>query len=144
MTNRLLALGLVVACSAWGATPAGAAAVRNVYFTNGETVRGQLYRSEGELPGPTKDFTKGTDKAARLFVIFGDQDAHKVTGTLTRADGTVVSRLNRDFPSYTGAVNVRWRLFSHSFTLERLGPGAYQLELVIDDHTQGTYGFTLR
>ena len=144
MINARLVILLTIICSTSTFVPALAASIRNVYFTNGETVRGQLYKSEGQLPGATKEFTKGTDKVARLFIIFGDLDAHKVSGALKAADDKIVSRLNRQWPSHTGAVNVRWRLFTHNFNLERLQPGEYKLELLVDDHPHGTYAFTLR
>src|SRR5262249_56653546 len=130
------------AVSAFGL--AFAASVRNVYFSSGEVVRGQYYRSEGELPGSIKEFTKGTDKTARLFIIFGDQQAHKIAGVLKATDGSVASKFDRQYNAYTGPVNVSWRLFTWGFNLDRLSPGEYQLELVIDDNVQGTYGFTLR
>ena len=144
MMNALLIIALACLCVTSTLAPAFAASIRNAYFSNGETVPGQLYRTEGELPGPTKEFTKGTDKTARLFVIFGDLDAHKVTGALKAADGRIVSRMNRQLASYTGPVNARWRSFTHGFNLERLQPGEYQLELLVDDQPHGTHAFTLR
>src|SRR5262249_20622894 len=137
MLNALVAVLLAVICWTAAAVPALAASIRNVYFSNGATVPGQRYRSEGELPGPAKEFTKGTDKVARLFIVFGDLDAHKITGELKAADGKVVSRLDRQWASYTGAGNVQWRTFTHGFNLERLPAGEYKLELGVDDNVQG-------
>ena len=144
MINALLVVVLAIVCSTSTFVPAFAVSVRNVYFSNGEVVPGQLYRSVGQLPGPTKEFTKGTDKVARLFIIFGDLDAHKISGALKAADGRIVSRLNRQWPAYAGPVNPSWRFLTHGFNLERLQPGEYQLELLIDDDSKGTYTFTLR
>ena len=144
MVNALVVIVLAIVCATSTFVPVLAASVRNVYFSNGDVVRGQLYRSTGELPGATKEFTKGKDKVARLFVIFGDLNAHKLSGDLKATDGKVVSRLNREVGSYTGSANASWRFVTHGFNLERLEPGEYQLELLIDDASHGTYALTLR
>lgn len=144
MINAMLVIVLAIVCATSTFVPALAASIRNVYFSNGEIVGSQLYRSVGELPGPTKEFTKGRDNVARLFIIFGDLDAHKLGGELKAADGKVVSRLNRQWPSFTGSINPSWRLLTHGFNIERMEPGEYQLELLIDDQSHGTYAFSLR
>jgi hypothetical protein len=60
---------LVIALAVVGATstvvPLLAASIRNVYFSNGQVVQGQRYKSTSDLPGPTKEFAKGRDKVAR-------------------------------------------------------------------------------
>jgi hypothetical protein len=40
-------------------------------------------------------FVKGQDKTARLFIVLGDMDAHRLEGQLKAADGRVVRRVNR-------------------------------------------------
>ena len=144
MVNAAIAIVLVSVWTMSTAVPAVAASIRNVYFSNGDVVRGQIYRSVGELPGATKEFTKGKDKVARLFVIFGDLDGHKMTGDLKAADGKAVSRMDRDVGPYSGSVNLSWRLATHGFNLERLEPGEYQFELSVDGSSVGSYAFTLR
>jgi len=144
MINARLVSVLAIVCSMSAFGSVSAASIRNAYFSNGELVRGQYYKSEGQLPGATKEFTKGTDKVARLFVIFGDQQAHKVGGALKAADGRVVSKLDRQWTAYAGPINVSWRVLTHGFNLEKLEPGVYQLDLVVDDNPEGTYTFSLR
>jgi hypothetical protein len=124
------------------AGPAWAASIRNVYFSNGELVPGQRYRTEGQLPGPVTTFTMGQDKAARLFIIFGDLDAHTLRGQLKASDGSVVRTLNRQVDSVKVAVT--WRVVTHAFNLEPLAPGDYTLDLVVDDKATGSHTLTLR
>jgi hypothetical protein len=144
MINAMLAIVLAIVCATSTFMPAFAASIKNVYFSNGQVVPGQRYTREGELPGPTKEFTKGKDKVARLFIIFRDLSAHKLGGELKTADGKVVSRLNRQLDSFTGSGNVNWRFTTHSFNLETREPGEYQFELFVDGDSAGTYTFTLR
>jgi hypothetical protein len=136
---------LVGGCIVWGlmatASPGLAASVRNIYFSNGQVLPGQQYRSEGQLPGPMTTFVKGRDKTARLFIIFGDMDAHRLQGELKAADGKVVGRVDRTIEAYRLAAN--WRLATHGFDLEKLRPGAYTLDLKIDGEAKGTYTFSL-
>ena len=97
MTRWAVVLVTTVVFSVSASGPVFAASIRNAYFSNGELVRGQYYKSEGQLPGATKEFTKGN-----------------------------------------------WRQFNYGFNLGRLEPGTYQLDLVVDDHAEGPYGFTLK
>src|ERR1700675_536117 len=140
-------LGIVLAIVSATSTfvpPALAASIRDVYFSNGTVVPGQLYRRVSDLPGPTKEFAKGKDKVARLFIIFGDLGAHKIGGELKAADGKVVSRVDREMNASTVSANTSWRFTTQAFNLENLEPGEYQFELLIDGSSPGTYTFTLR
>lgn len=124
------------------AATADAASIRNVYFSNGSVPPGQTFRSEGELPGPTKTFETGKDTVARMFVIFGDMYAHKMRGELKAADGKVVRKLDVEVPSFNRPAS--WRLFTHGFRLDGLAAGTYSIDLVVDDMPAGTHSFTLQ
>jgi hypothetical protein len=136
---------MVVAGILWGLLATGslghAASVRNIYFSNGQAVPGQTYRSEGQLPGPVTTFVKGQDKTARLFIVLGDMDAHRLEGELKAADGKVVRRVNRTFESHKRAAN--WRFVTHGFDLAALKPGEYTFDLRIDGESKGQYKFSL-
>ena len=120
---------------------ATAASIRNVYFSSGELVPGQRYAREEQLPAPTTTFTKGEHKVARLFVVFGDLDAHQFAGQLKASNGSVVRRFDRKLePVNTPS---RWRVATQSFSLENLKPGEYTVNLVIDGEPKGDAKFTL-
>src|SRR5262245_7784704 len=121
---------------------ATAASIRNVYFSTGELVPGQRYAREEQLPSPTTTFTKGAHKVARLFVVFGDLDAHQFAGQLKASNGVVMRRFDRKIE----AVNQpsQWRVATQAFSLENLKPGDYTLDLVIDGEPKGDAKFTLR
>jgi hypothetical protein len=137
---------LVGACILGGlmatASPGLAASVRNAYFSNGQVVQGQTYRSEGQLPGPVTTFVKGQDKTARLFIIFGDMDAHQLEGELKAPDGKTVRRIDRKIDAHRTPAN--WRLVTQGFDLEKLRPGEYSFGLKVDGEAKGKYTFTLR
>jgi hypothetical protein len=118
-----------------------AATIRNIYFSNGNVVPGQTYRTEGQLPGPVTTFVKGQDKTARLFIIFGDLDAHRLEGELKGADGKVVRRFNQTVESHKRPAN--WRFVTQAFGLEKLKPGEYTLDLSIDGEPKKQHKFTL-
>ena len=142
--KALLVIVLAIICATSAFVPALAASIRNVYFSNGQVVQGQLYRRESDLPGATKEFAKGKDKIARLFIIFGDLDAHELGGELKAADGKVVSRVKRQLNAASAAANLSWRFTFQNFNLENLEPGEYKFELLVDGQSPGTYAFTLR
>jgi hypothetical protein len=112
--------GAVVALTA-AASGADAAAIRNVYFSNGTMVEGQSVRSEGQLPGETKVFESGKDQS----------------------DGTMVRKMNRNLASLTRA-DITWRYLWQNFNLQGLAPGVYSIDLMVDDAKAGTYSFTLK
>jgi hypothetical protein len=120
----------------------GAASIRNIYFSSGQTVPGQRYSREEQLPGPTTTFTKGENKVARLFIIFGDVDAHSVRGELKASDGSVVRRFEQKIQPFNHVA--QWRSVTHAFALDALKPGEYALDLQIDGEPKGTHKFTLR
>jgi len=121
---------------------ASAASIRNIYFSSGELVSGQRYAREEQLPGPTTTFTKGENKVARLFIVFGDLDAHQLGGQLKASDGSVVRRFDRRVEALNSPS--RWRVTTQAFSLEKLKPGEYALDLLIDGAPKGTHKFTLR
>ena len=124
------------------ASLAHAASIRNIYFSNGQLVPGQRYRSEGQLPGPVTTFVKGQDKTARLFVIFGDLDAHRLQGELKASSGKVVRRFDQPVDSLKTVA--QWRVTTRGFDLDPLPPDEYTLELQIDGEAKGAYKFTLK
>ena len=121
---------------------AGAASIRNIYFSSGQTVPGQRYAREEQLPGPTTTFTKGANPVARLFIVFGDVDAHSLRGELKASDGSVVRRFEQKVQAFNHVA--QWRAVTHAFNLETLKPGEYALDLLIDGEPKGTHKFTLR
>ena len=131
-------LAIIVALSLDVAT---AASIRQIYFSKGELVPGQRYERDNQLPGPATTFAKEQDKVARLFIIFGDAASHVVRGELKNADGRAVAQLKREVESLK--TSGRWRVVTHAFKLEKLEPGKYSIELIVDDERKGTYGFTL-
>jgi len=135
-------LVLVVAVGMTAPLLATAASIRNVYVSSGELVPGQRYAREEQLPAPTTTFTKGKHKVARLFVVFGDLDAHQFSGRLKASDGSVVRRFDRKIE----ALNTpsQWRVVTQAFALETLKPGEYTVDLMIDNEPKGTAQFTLR
>jgi hypothetical protein len=137
-------VGIVVACLGWTMLvgPADAASIRNVYFSTGSVIQGQTYRSEGELPGPAKQFEGGKDNVARMFIVFGDMDAHKLQGDLKGPDGNVVRKMNVDVPSLNRSAT--WRFWTHAFGLRGLTPGVYTIDLRVDDMPAGTHSLTLK
>lgn len=141
---RKAIVNTLVACFglAMLAAATDAASIRNVYFSNGSVPSGQTFRSEGELPGPTKTFETGKDTVARMFVIFGDMSAHKMRGELKAANGKVVRKLDTDVPSFNRPAS--WRFVTHGFRLNGLSAGTYSIDLVVDDMPAGTYSFTLQ
>ena len=126
-----------------GSAGVSIAGLRNAWFSNGAMVPGQLILREGELPGETKVFESGTDKVARLFMVFGDVNAHVIRGELKGPNGTTVRKLSYDAPSVTRAGST-WRYSSRTFNLQGLAPAVYTLDLIIDDGKVGTYSFTLK
>lgn len=125
-----------------GSLPVSAASIRNIYFSSGQTIPGQRYSRQEQLPGPTTTFTQGEHKVARLFIVFGDLDAHTVRGELKASDGSVVRRFDRQVDPVNSPV--QWRAVTHGFSLETLKPDEYALDLVIDGESKGTHKFTLR
>jgi hypothetical protein len=119
------------------------AGLRNAWFSNGAMVQGQIIRSEGELPGETKIFESGSDKVARLFLVFGDLDSHVLRGELKGPEGNAVRTLKYDVPSITRA-GISWRYTSWGFNLQGLTPAVYTLELTIDGGKVEKYSFTLK
>jgi hypothetical protein len=126
------------------AAAAQGASIRNVYFTNTPPPPpGQTYRDPGQLPGtPTTTFVKGQDDTAFLTIIFGDRDAHLITGELKGSNGRVVRKLNYQL----NAVNIpaNWRHARFRFPLEKLTPGEYTFDLVVDGEAKGAHSFTLK
>jgi hypothetical protein len=141
MACRLVVGSMLAALVLVARVDQGVAQVRNAYFSNGEISGTQRYQNEGQLPGPTKKFVKGRDKAARLFVVFGDINNHTVSGRLKDGDGKVVREFEREIGS---APNLQWRVWTWAFATDRLEAGTYTLDLVVDGRSNGTYGFTLR
>ena len=119
------------------------AALRNAWFSNGTMVQGQIIRNEGELPGETKVFDSATDKIARLFLVFGDLDAHALRGELKGPEGNTVRTMKHDISSVTRA-GVTWRYMWYTFTLQGLTPAVYTLEMTIDGGKPEKYSFTLK
>lgn len=144
MLKALMAFVLAIACVVSTFAPALAASIRNAYFSQSASIGGQRYVRESGLPGPTKEFVKGQDKAAHLIIIFNDLDAHQVGGALKAADGNVVARWNRQINGISRADVGQWRSISHRFNLDRLAPGEYKFDLLVDGDPKGTYTFTLR
>ena len=142
MRTRGLQAVIVCVMTAMLVAPAGAAAIRNVYFSNGSVVPGQIVRSEGELPAPTKTFERDRDKVARLFFILGDFYSHTFKGELKGSDGRVARKLDWTMPSLTSTAS--WRYTSYGFSLNGLAPGDYSIDLLVDDAAAGTYTFTLK
>ena len=140
MRNGLMASALAFLVSL-GCDAATAASIRDIYFSKGELVEGQRYQRDSQLPGPATTFTRDQDKVARLFVVLNDRAAHRVHGELKNEAGRVVARMSRDLASVnTSGV---WRVMTHAFKLERLKPGTYSIEVMVDDENKGTYSFTL-
>jgi hypothetical protein len=135
-------LGVAVLCLV--ASAAHGASIRNVYFTNTPSPpAGQTYRDPAQLPGaPVTAFVKGQDAIAFLTIIFGDLDAHSITGELKASNGRVVRKLNHQL----NAVNIAgsWRHARFRFPLEKLAPGEYTFHLVVDGEPKGAHSFTLR
>ena len=68
---------LIAICLAAVAAGQAQAEIRNAYFSEGKKLEGQqIYRTEGDLPGPAKVLEAGQDQAVYLWVIFGDLDPH--------------------------------------------------------------------
>ena len=140
--RRGLVVASLVGCVLAGTGSLGhAASVRNVYFTNGQVIPGQRYRSEGQLPGPTTTFIKGQDKTARLLIVLGDLDAHQLEGELKAADGKVVRRFKQPVEGLNTVAS--WRLVTRGFDLATLPAGEYTLDLRIDGEPKGAHKFTL-
>jgi hypothetical protein len=141
LTRVIVALvALVLAATTGG--PAHAASISNVYFSSGSVPPGQTFRSEGELPGPTKTFESGKDNVARLYVVLRDMSAHTFGGELKGPGGKVVRKLNWNVQSFNRAA--AWRFVTYSFNLKNLEPGEYSIDLTVDDAPAGTYGFSLK
>jgi hypothetical protein len=124
------------------AAPVSGASISNVYFSSGSVPPGQTFRTEGELPGPTKTFERGKDSVARMFVILRDMSAHTFRGELKGPGGKVVRKLNWNVQSFNRPTT--WRVVTHSFNLKNLEPGEYSIDLTVDDLPAGTHGFTLK
>jgi hypothetical protein len=133
-------VALVLAGTIVGA--AGAASISNVYFSSGSVPPGGTFRTEGELPGPTKTFERDKDKVARMYVILRDMSAHTFRGELKGPGGKVVRKLDWKVAPFNRAAT--WRYVSHRFDLKGLRPGEYSIDLMVDDAPAGTYGFTLK
>jgi hypothetical protein len=134
--------GLLGSLVAAASLPGHAASLRNVYFSNGQLVPGQRYRSEGQLPGPVTTFVKGQDKTARLFIVFGDLEAHRIEGELKGPDGKVVRRVDRTVEALHAVA--QWRVSTVGFDVAPLNPGEYTFDLRIDGESKGAHTFSLK
>ncbi len=142
MRKGVIAAGVACVVAVMVAGSVSAASIRNAYFSSGSVPSGQTFRSEHELPGPTKTFERGKDKVARLYVILGDFSAHVFRGELKGPGGKVVRKLNWNTRAFNRAAS--WHSVSHAFSLKDLKPGDYSIDLIVDDVPAGTYGFTLK
>ena len=140
MRNGLMASALAVLVSL-GCDVATAASIRDIYFSKGELVAGQRLQRDSQLPGPATAFARDDDKVARLFIVIGDRASPVVRGDLKNEEGRVVARMKRDIESLSTVG--QWRVITHAFKLEKLKPGKYSIEVLVDDENKGTYGFTL-
>ena len=138
-------LGLVVLTAPFASAQEGnkSADLYGAWFTTGSVVSGQRYvgHPENVLPQPTKHFSKATDSGARLIIVLKGSNAHALAGVLKDSSDQVKQRMKVDLQS--AAPGMAWRFTTYRFSLEKLGPGEYKLELAIDGTPAGTYPLSI-
>ena len=113
-------------------------------FLSSTAATGGNYQSEMLYSGtPTDRFDAKQDRAW-LYVVFNDGNNHAIQFTVKRADSGVVA-IKSSRMELTGTPRpVSWRGYSAWFQIAgRLPPGAYILDLTIDDRSEGAYSFTV-
>ena len=137
----LIAL-VLVGCASSPEAPAPSG-MRRVFLSSSPSVNG-TYQSEEMVGGTPTDHFDAKEDRGYLYLVFNDGNAHTYQFRVTKVDnGAVLHRTARmEVPATTRPV--QWQSYSHWFAIAGwLSPGAYVLELTIDDRAAGVYPFTV-
>ncbi len=117
--------------------------MRRVFLSSTGSIGG-TYQSEMLVGGTPTDRFEAKQDRGYLYLIFNDRNDHTTQFMVKRADTGVVSIASPRYELRGKPGSATWRSYSVWFRIAgRLSPGAYVLDLTVDDRAVGGYPFTV-